>query len=168
MSKVNILFRTFVLLSIFASSYAFSLQKTKLYCVSNLKNFEVIISDGNEVEVAGDFINVYGTFRSFVSETAYFKLTPEHSLKLFEYISLCPARNLQVIRKYKNKYEDFIIVTNLNGISFSNFNVRYNFHMPTFSKRIPFTSRIINQGAQGIYAPNIFKLFLNPLKSENI
>ncbi|WP_158998462.1 hypothetical protein [Pigmentibacter ruber] len=44
---MNTLLRTILVLSIFPSSYAFSLQKTKLYCVTDLKNFEVIISDEN-------------------------------------------------------------------------------------------------------------------------
>lgn len=38
--------------------------------------------------------------------------------------------------------------------------MRDNYHTPTLGMRITFTSRIINQGAHGIYAPNIFKLFL--------
>ncbi len=46
--------------------------------------------------------------------------------------------------------------------------MRDNYHTPTLGMRITFTSRIINQGAHGIYAPNIFKLFFNPLISEKI
>ncbi len=147
---------------------AYSAEKTQLYCVSSLTQYEKLTYLGKNIEVEGDFVNLYANYSGLFVETVYFKLNQAHSFQVNDYISACPAKNIQVIKKYKNRYDDFIIVANTNNISFSKYNIKYNYYFPSFGMRIPFTTRVTYTGAQNMFVPSIFDVILDPVASQSV
>ena len=163
MNKMKFIFN---FLFISSEPTAYSSEKTQLYCVENLNQYEKLSYLGNNIIVEGDFISLYVNSPSILIETVYFKLNEEHSLKVNDYLSSCSSRNIQVVQKYKDKYIDFIIVANINNISFSKFNVKYKYYRPSFGLRIPNTSRIFYTGTQNIFISNIFRTNLEVINSQ--
>lgn len=153
---------------VFFESAAHASEKTQLYCVTELNQYEKLTYLGKNIEVEGDFVNLFANYSGLLIESVYFRLNNEHSLKVNEYVSACPTKNIQVIKRYANKYDDFVVVTNINNISYSNYIVKYNYYFPSFGMRIPFTNRVTYSGVQGVYMPNVFQIFLNFVASQSV
>lgn len=163
MNKMKYIFNFLFILS---EPNTYAVEKTQLYCVENLNQYEKLTYLGNNIIVEGNFISLYVNNPSILIETVYFKLNEEHSLKVNDYLSSCSSRNIQVIQKYRDKYIDFIIVANINNISFSKFNVKYKYYRPSFGLRIPNTTRIFYTGTQNIFIPNIFRTNFEVINSK--
>ena len=73
---------------------------------------------------------------------------------------LVQQKIFKLLKRYANKYDDFVVVTNINNISYSNYIVNTTIIFSKFYFENLFTNRVTYSGVQGVYMPNVFQMFL--------